>query len=333
MNVKKTLNIAKHYFAGNLRCAEFALTNACVAKCTFCNIWKQKPKIFVDKDKALSAIDRLADLGVSHMCFTGGEALLHPNIVDFVELATKRKINSAILLADPRLLMRKNMIERLEKAGGDLISISFDSEDPETMAKSRGIDNIMDEMNLAMKRIKQTSLKTMASVLIWNGNCEKLAQVCAHAEDMGFDFISLNYPTYSESNTYELGGEGIDFPRDKLIQALESAISLREKGYKIINTAGSMRNIIDYLKDPSSARFHCFGGSHVLFVDWFFDLYPCMQLAKPIGNLFDIEAEDLNMPACNLCNMSWYRDLSAYFYGMRSIPVIWESLTNSGRLL
>lgn len=329
MAMGKKRNITGNFISGRLRFTEFAITNACIAKCSFCDIWKQTPKVFVDKEKALRAIDRLADFGVSHLTITGGEPLLHPDVTAFVERASKRRMNNAVLNAAPALLMRRDILPRLEAAGCDLLSISFDSGDPVTMAASRQIPDIMDGMVRAMEQVKRTRLKTMASVLIWNDNYDRLEDVCVRARNMGYDFISFNYPTFSRSKVYPLGGEGISLSRDKVIEGLESAIRLRKTGrYGIINSAISMRNIIRYLRDPASARFHCLGGRHVLFVDWFFDIRPCMQLPNVLGNILDegLSEAALDMPPCNDCNMSWYRDLSMYMQGIKSVPVILEAL-------
>jgi MoaA/NifB/PqqE/SkfB family radical SAM enzyme len=323
----KTGRILTNYVKGNLKVIEFAITNACISKCTFCDIWKQQPKVFVDKDKAITVIERLADFGTVHITLTGGEPLLHPNVVDFVKKASSLKIHTAVLDAAPQLLMRNDILKRLEDAGNDMISISFDSGDPVTMAESRQIPNIMEDMAKAMELIKKTGLKTMASVLIWNDNYNKLEEVCTKAQNMGFDFISLNYPTFSMSQVYPLGGEGISLAREKVIEGLETAIRLKKSGkYSIINSAASMKNIIAYLKDPATVIYMCMGGTHVGFVDWFFDVHPCMQLPTVLGNMLTIEEKDFQLPPCNKCNMSWYRDFSAMFYGLKSIPVWLESL-------
>jgi MoaA/NifB/PqqE/SkfB family radical SAM enzyme len=330
----KNLRIAQNYLRNRLKFCEFAITNACIAKCDFCDIWKQQPKIFVDKEKALTAIDRLVDFGVGHLTLTGGEPLLHPNIIDFVQRATKRNLNNAVLDAAPQLLMRNDILKRLEDAGCDLLSISFDSGDPVTMAKSRKIPNIMDEMAKSIELIKKTSLKTMASVLIWNDNFNKIEEVCIHAKKMGYDFISLNYPTFSKSQVYPLGGEAINFSKEDVIHGLEEGIRMREmKKYNIVNSAISMRNIISYLKDPNSVKYHCHGGTHVLFVDWFFDVRPCMHLPNVLGNILTMKEKDLHRPPCNECNMSWYRDFSTYFQGLRSIPIMYEAIVNTKGLL
>ena len=325
----KKRNLVKNFLQGRLRFTEFAITNACIAKCSFCDIWKQQPKIFVDKEKALGAIDRLADLGVGHLTITGGEPLLHPDVIAFVERATARRMNNAVLNAAPSLLMRNDTLKRLADAGCDILSVSFDSGDPVTMAESRKIPNIMDDMTRAIAMAGKTGLKTMASVLIWNDNYDKLEEVCVRAKNMGYDFISFNYPTFSQSKVYPLGGEGVSLSRDKVITGLEEAIRLRKtEKYGIINSSISMRNIINYLKDPDKTAFHCLGGNHVLFLDWFFDIRPCMQLPKTLGSILDPDMNEgrLRMPPCNDCNMSWYRDLSMFMHGMRSIPILLESL-------
>jgi len=325
----KTRNILKNYLLNNLRVVEFAITNACIAKCTFCDIWKQQPKVFVDREKALQAIDRLADNGIVHITITGGEPLLHPHVVDFVRRATERKINNSVLDAAPQLLLRNDMVKRLEDAGNDIISISFDSGDPQTMAESRQIPNIMEDMGKAVEMIAKTKINSMASVLIWNNNYDKLEQLCIQAKNMGFDLISINYPTFSKSQVYPLGGEGISLSREKVIEGLESAIALRKAGkYGIINTAESMKNIIRYLKDPATVKYPCLGGTHVLFVDWFLDVHPCMQLPVTQGNILTMEKKDFKREPCNDCNMSWYRDFSAMFQGLKSMPIWLESLQN-----
>ena len=334
--MRKKLNIAGKYLTSRLKVCEFAITNACIAQCGFCDIWKQKPKVFVEREKALAAIDRLAGFGVGHLTLTGGEPLLHPDILDFIRAASRRNMHNAVLNAAPQLLLRNDMLKRLEDAGCDLLSISFDSGDPETMAASRKIDNIIHDMAEALELAQKTSLKTMASVLIWNDNFNKLEEVCVRAKTMGYGFISFNYPTFSQSQVYPLGGEAINFSRDDVIFGLEEAIRLRKtKKYGIINSEISMRNIINYLKDPASARYHCHGGKRVLFVDWFFDVRPCMQLPDILGNILDLDMKekDLHRPACNTCNMSWYRDFSMFFQGPHSIPILFEAMANTGGLL
>jgi MoaA/NifB/PqqE/SkfB family radical SAM enzyme len=320
----KQATIAGNLLRGDLRFAEFAVTNSCIAKCSFCDIWKQRPKVFADREKSLRTIENLADMGVSHITLTGGEPLLHPGIIDFVQKCTDRHVHCSVLDAAPSLITEAKLAA-LEGAGADLISISFDTDDPDELAASRKIPDIMRDMETAVARIRDTRVKSMASILIWNGNHDRMEKMFEKARDMGFDLMSINYPTFSKSEIYPLGGDGISLPRHLVAESLESVIELKKSGkFKIANSVTSMRNIIDYLKDPASVRYQCFGGDRVLFVDWFFDVRPCMQLPDVLGNMLTMTKADLRTTSCNACNMSWYRDFSTYFCGMKSIPAYWE---------
>ncbi len=66
-----------------------------------------------------------------------------------------------------------------------------------------------------------------------------------------------------------------------------------------------------------------------MFVDWFCDVRPCMQLPQVLGNILTMTKDDFETVACNKCNMSWYRDFSAFFHGVKSFPIYWESITSS----
>lgn len=235
---KKCKNIAQNYLSGKLKVAQFAVTNACMAKCSFCDIWKQQPKVFVDKEKTLIAIDKLADLGVSHLIFTGGDPLNHKEMVSFVERAVKRNMHTMVLNAAPRLLMRrlvknyrpdKYIVEQLDEVGCDVIAVSFDSGDPETMEDQRQLPNLMVEMTRAMEILKKTNIKTAACVLIWDDNYDKIEAVCERATNMGFDFICFNYPTFSDSEVYPLGGKWVSLSNENVIMGLQKVIQLKRE--------------------------------------------------------------------------------------------------------
>jgi MoaA/NifB/PqqE/SkfB family radical SAM enzyme len=282
----------------------------------------------VNKEKAIKAIDKLSSFGVSHLTLTGGEPLLHPNVIEFVERATRNKMHNAVLDAAPQLLLRNDMVKRLEQAGNDMISISFDSGDPETMEASRQIPNIMQDMTKAVEQIRKTKIASMASILIWNDNYDKLEVTFQRAVDMGFDVISLNYPTFSKSQVYPLGGEGISLSKDKVIHGLKESIRIKKtKKFPLINSTYSMQNIIRFLQDPLTVKSLCRGGNRTLFLDWFLDIHPCMQLPKVLGNMLEMELSDLHTETCNDCNMSWYRDFSSCF-GLGGIPILLDSIGN-----
>jgi MoaA/NifB/PqqE/SkfB family radical SAM enzyme len=103
----------------------------------------------------------------------------------------------------------------------------------------------------------------------------------------------------------------------------------KQHRYSIVNSTVSMQNIIQYLKDPSLVRYECLGGSRVMFVDWFGDVRPCMQLPQVLGNILTMTKDDFETTPCNKCSMSWYRDFSTFFHGVKSFPIYWEAATSA----
>ena len=324
---KKRKHFLKQFLTNKIRVAEFGITNCCTAKCTFCGIWKQKEKRIVDRETGIKAIDKLAELGVAHITLTGGDPLLNPAVYDLVRHCSAKHIHTNVLNADARLLTDEN-VGKLADAGADFLCISVDSHDPEVVEKSRGIPGLFEHIENGVKLAKKHKISTMAAVLIWTGNYDRLDQHFAKLHKMGFDYIAVNYPEISQSKVYPLGGETVQIKPELVSKALADVIKMKKsKKYRIMNTVSSMENIRLYLDHPDKVKFHCYGGYRVLFLDWFYNVYPCMHLPDPIGSLWDMKNSDFKKVKCNKCNMSWYRDFSVYFHGLSSIRPVLETVS------
>ncbi len=332
MKFNKQFNFIKGLLTNKIRFCEFALTNTCSAQCSFCTIWKQKPKVSVDLDKALKTIDKLADLHVKFITLTGGEPVIHPHVEDIVQRCTDRQMVSSILVADPRLLT-ENKLNSISKAGIDMIAISLDHYDDAVLYESRKIEGLSSKIADAVSRINaKGGIDAMASILISTFNHTSLEKLFERSKEMGFKSIAINYPEFSQSPVYTLGGEGINLTKQEVATALEDVLRLKKKGYNIPQPDLSIKSIISYLTGKGS-KYECFGGSRVLFVDWFFHVHPCMHLADNYGDILDMTESDLKRKGCDACNMSWYRDLSIYFGGIKSIRPILSIVKDIGKFV
>jgi MoaA/NifB/PqqE/SkfB family radical SAM enzyme len=93
----KRLSVLKGFLKGDIKMCEFALTNVCTAKCNFCSIWKQKPKVIADTENTLRAIAHLSKIGVRFITLTGGEPLIHPHLERIIEHCSDHHIITAVL--------------------------------------------------------------------------------------------------------------------------------------------------------------------------------------------------------------------------------------------
>ena len=106
---------------------QFALNNACNARCGFCNFaldklpresWK-----YVDRGGALDAIDILYRQGIRYLVITGGEPLLHPDLTTIVKRATDLKVK--VMLVTNAGLLKPHRIRELAEAGLSSFIISY----------------------------------------------------------------------------------------------------------------------------------------------------------------------------------------------------------------
>jgi MoaA/NifB/PqqE/SkfB family radical SAM enzyme len=320
----KPLSLASHYLRHKLKICEFAITNICTAQCDFCSIWRQKEKVTIDLDMSLRVIDHLSRLGVKFITFTGGEPMLHPHFDTMIERSTRRNIYSAILNADARLFNEKRL-DALHKSRVDVVCISIDHHTDEIMSASRKIPHLLFHIEKAVGELRKRRIKSLASILICTFNHQTLRELFGKCAEIGFDMISINYPVFSESPVYTLGGEAIDLSKEEVVRALESVLALKSQFKNIVNPVASLKNIIAFLRGQTP-EFPCRGGSKAFFIDWYFNAHPCMFLKENMGPALRLTEKDCRRPACNLCSMSWYRDFSLYFQGWRSIKLLLSSL-------
>lgn len=316
----KKLSLLKCALQGNLKVCELALTNVCTAKCKFCTIWEQKPKVLVDPDKAKKAITHLANLGTRFITLTGGEPLTHPHFEEIIEHCTKENIITAILNADARLYTQERL-DALQRSKVDVACISIDHHTDKIVSESRSIPGLLKHIEKAVNELKKRNITVWALTLISNYNHKSLRELFKKCMDIGFDTISVNYPIFSKSPVYTLGGDAIEMSKQELIEALLKVIDLK-KEFRIINTKPSMKNIIQYLRNETP-KFECLAGYMATFIDWNFSVYPCMYLPDSMGDVLSLKSSDFKKLNCNECNMSWYRDFSIYFQGLKSVkPLI-----------
>jgi len=180
-----------------LRLVEVSLTDRCQCRCGHC---------FASTKQSLSAndefttaevkalIDNLSELGVSEICFSGGEPLLRHDILELVAHARKKHMVARLITNG--ILLDERMVIGLKGAGLTWCSLSIDSpisEEHDVFRQYPGcFDKVITGLKLLVKHNVACSIITVARrELIHSGKLEDIVKL---GQRIGVTVVRINFP-------------------------------------------------------------------------------------------------------------------------------------------
>ena len=104
----------------------------CNLACKYCNEFDDFSKP-VPVETMFRRVDKLAELGTSVVTISGGEPLLHPELVDIIRRIRRHGIIAGLITNG--YLLTGDRIERLNRAGLEWLQISIDNVTPDDVSK------------------------------------------------------------------------------------------------------------------------------------------------------------------------------------------------------
>jgi MoaA/NifB/PqqE/SkfB family radical SAM enzyme len=104
----------------------------CNLSCKYCNEYDDFSKP-VPLETMFQRIDKLASLGTTIVCISGGEPLLHPQLDDIIRRVRKHGVIAGMITNG--YLLTAERIERLNRAGLEHLQISIDNIMPDDVSK------------------------------------------------------------------------------------------------------------------------------------------------------------------------------------------------------
>ncbi|MBU2732987.1 GTP 3',8-cyclase MoaA [Acidithiobacillus ferridurans] len=194
-----------------------SVTEHCNFRCSYCSPEEGTP-FFVRKDHLQAEeYDRLirifSGLGVRHIRFTGGEPLLHPQILSFVGFARRHGVGKISISTNGVLLGRR--ADALKQMGVNNLNVSLDSLDPEVFARvTRGGDvrRVLEGIDAAIQaKIPRIKLNV---VLLRQDNGDSLPALLEYAIQRGVDIRFIE--------AMPLGEAGADARETQFLSAAEA---------------------------------------------------------------------------------------------------------------
>lgn len=198
---------------------DLALTYRCNNDCAHCYNARERtfPELATSDWERI--LDRLWELGVPHVVFTGGEATLRTDLPELIAYAeSKGQITglntNARRLADPRY------ISRLVEAGLDHVQITVESCEAEIHDGMMRCGGAFRQTIQGLKNALASCLYVMTNTTMLRTNAQQIPETLDYLAELGVPTIGLNALIYSGGGLTV----GTGLREDELQPLLESAI-------------------------------------------------------------------------------------------------------------
>lgn len=200
----KTSDFLEHYFNGSpyLTNVHIDIISKCNERCSHCYIPHEKKNTFMDRDLFFKILQECNRLRVIHLTISGGEPLLHPNILEFLNNIIE--YNYSINLLSNLILFNSSILNIIKKSPLIGIQTSLYSMDPYIHDKITGVSGSFEKTRSAILKIKDANIPIQISCPIIKINKDSYYSVLEWGEKndikVGEDLNIIDCYDHSHSN-------------------------------------------------------------------------------------------------------------------------------------
>lgn len=290
---------------------QFAVTNVCNAKCDFCSFAVDKLprelRQMAPTEESLQALEILRRQGVGFMVFTGGEPMVHKDLIRFMERA--RDLDMASMMVTNGSVLQPDRIEELARAGLKGVILSIDAAEAELHETNRGLRGVCEKIRRANAHFRRLKVGTTASVTL-SRLLTDFDSLPPFLESLGFEAVTFSFPLTGLESSY-LGYASsnlVDFSPQEMHGLIEAVRRLKKR-FHVLNPSASLDDMHRHL-DRQPERFECLGGYKQFYLDWNLMLWRCNNWKKPMCHILDFDGSQRVRDGCTACMVDCYRDAS-----------------------
>lgn len=209
---------------------DLAITYRCNNDCPHC--YNARPRSYPELSTAewIKIIDRLWDLNIPHLIFTGGEPTLREDLIELIAYAESRGQITG-LNTNGRRLSDPTYVQKLVDAGLDHVQITLESHDPETHDVMVNSSGAWKQTIAGIENALESPLYVMTNTTMLVNNQNSIGDTLDFLKELGVPTIGLNALIYSGRGK----DVGTGLPEDALPPLLKIAQDkTRDSGQKLI---------------------------------------------------------------------------------------------------
>lgn len=165
------------------------VTFACNARCMHCYASYPRKSDELSTAEWKEVIDQIHNMNVFSVSFTGGEPLLRDDLEKIISYAHKKKMRTH--MATNGILLTRDRIEKLRKAGIGTILVSLDGPSPEIHDTFRGVEGLFEKVVTAIKYLIKEGIDTGILTTISKLNLKKIPEHIDFVNALGVSRLAL----------------------------------------------------------------------------------------------------------------------------------------------
>lgn len=238
------------------------LTNRCVLRCVYCNIWNTHKKE-LSFNEVVYLLNQLSELGTQTISFSGGEPMLRKDIGEILEQTKKRNISTEMNSTGAFI---EEDIKKLKYL--DFLKISLDGPG-EINCFTRG-ESSYETAIRAAEVAKSNNLRFIFTVTLTRHNIRHVDSLVEIAEKYG---TLVSFQPLKSLSRGVVDISGLSPCQDDYRQAISKLIMLKRQNNPYLrNSLIGLYHIYDW---PNYKKIACWAGKIFCVIDTDGTVYPC----------------------------------------------------------
>lgn len=284
---------------------DLAVTYRCNNNCDHCynSRPRQGPELSTGQWKNI--LDRLWEIGIPHIVFTGGEPTLRPDLPELIAYAERNGQITGIN-TNGRRLKDPQFVNALLDAGLDHVQITLESHDPSIHDRMVRAGGAWQDTVAGLKNVLASKLYVMTNTTLLRHNAPSLAETLDFLADTGVPTVGLNALIYS--------GRGLEVDTGLAEAELPPLLTLarettQSRGQKLVWYTPTQYCHFDPLQLELGVK-GCTAALYNMCIEPDGSVLPCQSYYQPLGNLLIDPWQSI-----------WNHDLAVSLRERKNLPV------------
>lgn len=261
----------------------FDVTYRCNERCIHCYL-DHKDHGEMTTEEIKGVLDQLAEAGTFFLTFSGGEIFLRKDLFELLHYA--RNLHFDVCLKTNAILIDRQKAKRLHELGVRQIQISIYSADPKVHDAITKVRGSLARSIEAIRFLKAQGLQVKIACPLMKQNLTAYRTVQALADELGVPYIldlTITPTMDGDMSLLALRNSGQDLLPVLRDPVLNPPVHGEQEAVKVGGITGSATS--SGLESSAYDDIPCSAAHNSCYISPYGDVYPCVQLPVPTGNL------------------------------------------------